>query len=620
MNKINKYYKIASVLFTLLLIVSCSEGFLKPEPLDFYAPENVLVTQEGLESVLDNALSNFRNEFCSDQAPFVTDNKYSDMGVDCATDKTTCWQDLKNQMLPDGILNGNGTTRIGWFWDKSFFIIKDCNTVISRIDDAKYSSDAAKNALLGSAYFLRAYRYYEKTMQFGDVPLVLEEFNEPNVEFYTTTKESIWKKMIKDLEFAIQHVPEADKVNRGKVTKAACKHLLAKYYLLEGRFDDAIKMTSEIINGGVHNLVTQRFGIDRDIDNKDVIWDLFRIENKSLTENTEGLLMTIDRYGMEGGSKGIFTMRNIVPNYGGVGVIKTPLGANGMTDKAGAEIGLVEKYGRGARFRPTWYTTNGVWTMNNIEDTIDYRHRTDNGNWMTMEKLVYNNPTLKGKDPWYGKNLRLYSDEGTLLCMDTINAWYSWPHYKSWAIDPDRVQPFGGPGDWYIYRLAETYLLRAEAYIWKGEYRKAADDINIIRNRANAQYMYTASDIQNETIGAILDERARELYHEELRHVELVRLSIIYARTGIPCYNGKTYKYGNLSEDNFWYDRVNEKNNFYNKGVKTPPDNYFTCASYNVFWPIPADAINTNTGGVINQNIGYPGTEKNVPPLEYTEP
>ncbi|MDR2773248.1 MAG: hypothetical protein LBC19_00655 [Tannerella sp.] len=34
-------------------------------------------------------------------------------------------------------------------------------------------------------------------------------------------------------------------------------------------------------------------------------------------------------------------------------------------------------------------------------------------------------------------------------------------------------------------------------------------------------------------------------------------------------------------------------------------------------WPIPSYAINTNTGGIINQNIGYPGTEKNVEPLVY---
>jgi hypothetical protein len=30
---------------------------------------------------------------------------------------------------------------------------------------------------------------------------------------------------------------------------------------------------------------------------------------------------------------------------------------------------------------------------------------------------------------------------------------------------------------------------------------------------------------------------------------------------------------------------------------------------------VPANAINTNIKGVINQNIGYPGAEKNKTPL-----
>jgi hypothetical protein len=34
---------------------------------------------------------------------------------------------------------------------------------------------------------------------------------------------------------------------------------------------------------------------------------------------------------------------------------------------------------------------------------------------------------------------------------------------------------------------------------------------------------------------------------------------------GIACYNGKTYSMGNISQDNFWYDRVIEKSDFYNK-------------------------------------------------------
>jgi hypothetical protein len=598
---------------------SCGSDFLDPKPLSFYAPENVLVDEAGLQAVLDKALKSFRGEFCTDQSPFCTNLKYSDIAIDGSTDKATPWQDLNNQMLPDGTNNDLAYTRIGWYWDNSYINIKDCNTIISRIDNAVFKSEESKNSLLGSACFIRAYRYYMKTLQYGDVPFVLEEPSEPKVDYYTTTKESIWPKMIKDLEFAISHVPEANKVNGGQVTKAACKHLLAKYYLLEGRFDDAIRITTEVIDGGIHKLCTDRFGSDKNLKEKDVVWDMFRIENKSLSENTEGLLMTIDRYGMEGNTSGVISMRNVVPYYGLTGIIKTPNGANGLSDAANNEIGLVEKYGRGiARIRPSNYAQKGVWTINGKEDFSDYRHKTDNGNWVTMEMLVYNNTALKNnRNEWYGKNLQLYNDQGVLLCSDTIRCWFSWPHYKIWVPDPDRVQPQGGPGDWYIFRLAETYLLRAEAYVWKGEWQKAADDLNTIRKRANAEYVYTAKDLEIQKTGAVLDERARELYYEEPRKVELTRMAVIYARTGIPCYNGKTYSMNKFSEDNFWYDRVIEISDFYNKNVRTPYGNYFTCSPFHIFWPIPSYAINTNTGGIINQNIGYPGTEKNVEPLVY---
>ncbi|RLD25309.1 MAG: RagB/SusD family nutrient uptake outer membrane protein, partial [Bacteroidetes bacterium] len=367
----------AMVLFTLN---SCDESFLEPDPLSFYSPNNVLIDEEGLQAVLDKALSSLRGELFLDQSPFLTNMKYSDVGVDGSTDKATPWQDLNNQMLPDGENNSNAVTKIGWYWDASYQVIKDCNTVISRIDATDIESEETKNRLIGSAYFLRSYRYYAKTLQYGDVPLILEELKEPRVDFYTTTKESIWPKMIKDLEFAVQWVPEASQVANGQVTKAACKHLLAKYYLLEGRFDDAIKQTSDIIDGGVHNLMTNRFGIDQDIPEKDVIWDLFREENKSHSANTEGLMLTIDRYGMDGNTgyrwdgltNGTGSMRNALPMYGQTGIIKTPDGANGMTDQAGVEIGLVETYGRGiARVRPSGYSIRDVWVLNGVMDWTD---------------------------------------------------------------------------------------------------------------------------------------------------------------------------------------------------------------------------------------------------------
>ena len=154
---------------------------------------------------------------------------------------------------------------------------------------------------------------------------------------------------------------------------------------------------------------------------------------------------------------------------------------------------------------------------------------------------MYNQPALKtNQNPYYGKNCQLYSDDQVLLVLDTIRSWFQWPHYKIWINDPDRPQPQDGPGDWYVYRLAETNLLRAEAYTWKGEWQKAADDINISRQMANAQYKQSASDIQEQKMNAVLDERNRELYQEELRKVVLTRIAVTYALTGKICYNGKT--------------------------------------------------------------------------------
>lgn len=70
-------------------------------------------------------------------------------------------------------------------------------------------------------------------------------------------------------------------------------------------------------------------------------------------------------------------------------------------------------------------------------------------------------------------------------------------------------------------RLAETYLLRAEANMLAGKLDAAAADINVVRNRANATPV-AASDVNQDLI---LDERARELYMEDFRLNTLMRMN-----------------------------------------------------------------------------------------------
>src|SRR3546814_18676187 len=75
-------------------------------------------------------------------------------------------------LLPDADLNSTDRTKVGWYWYEGYKGIKYANSVISRIDIPDFASDEERNAVLGSAYFHRAYRYFKLTHQFGNVPYI----------------------------------------------------------------------------------------------------------------------------------------------------------------------------------------------------------------------------------------------------------------------------------------------------------------------------------------------------------------------------------------------------------------------------------------------------------------
>lgn len=619
MNMTMKKLSILSLLTLplVLLSTSCSEDFLKPEPLSFYAPENTFVNAAGLNSALIACLRNARHEYYGDSPQFISEGIFSDIAVEGTTDKTGVHMDMPAQILPAEDMDNTDRTKLGRYWTEGYNRIKYANTVVSRIDVAEWESEAERNNILGKAYFHRANVYYRLVHQHGDVPLILEEITQPKLDFYSCTRESILRKCKKDLEFAAQWVEVNSPI--GDINKAAVNHLLTKVNLALTEFDDAIASANAVINDGIHFLMTNRFGSYKDDPSHDIIWDLHQEENKALPENTERIWLFVGNESLteDGASEKLTIMRQAVPYWGGAGKNKTPTGQTGTTDQPlGAlvggvpvEIDLVAIYGRGiGRFRPSPWSQFELW-----DDANDKRHLYPN--WMTMEDIVYNNPVLKDMgDPYYNKNLQLYDDNGGILCTDTIRSWFDWPQYKLFIIDPTDNTPDGGHGDWYAFRLAETYLLRAEAYFWKDDLGNAAADVNAVRTRAGA----TAYDVGDINIGTILDERARELYYEEPRKTELTRIAYILAETGKTAYNGKSYSTNNFHQDNFWYDRVIEKNVFYRDEVRAPFYNY-RVAPWIVLWPIPAAAINANTLGHLNQNLGYPGAESNIPPMMWVD-
>ena len=533
-----------------------------------------------MESALVICRRDLRDEFNGNNILYKTEYYLTDLAI----------------VLSGGIRNGklqmqpSGAGETGNNWRAAFDGINSANIVISRVQEIEESQEV-KNVLLAEGYFHRAYWYYKLANQYGDVPLILEETTFPKLDFYSSTRGLILRTMKENLEFAVQWLPET--APPGAVCRNAGRHLLAKYYLALSEFDNAIAITTEIINGS-HQLMTDRFGVDKDDPTKNVYWDLFAKENISAPENTEAILVYQDRYLQDGGTEdGSTRMRLFVPGWYRSDMLD-PDGRAGCADgiRGEPQIGIT---GRGiGKFKMSGYHSHAIWT-----DTNDIRHKWPN-TWF-MDSIKYNNPFSK----YYGQPVQKE------FCRDTIKCWDPFMYCKVHVEDEDRpvgagLNPVGGNTDWYIFRLAETYLLRAEAYVWKNDMASAASDVNIIRARVNAAPLAAG----NMSIETILDERARELFFECPRKSELTRISFIMAENGL-----RGYSLENISQSSYWYDRVQTYNEYYRTGYEFLGYIY-GLEPYNILWPVPEDAIASNSQGTINQNEGYIGSENNVPPLD----
>jgi starch-binding outer membrane protein, SusD/RagB family len=584
-------------------LFSCKEEFLDPKPLSIFSPENTLTSESGFRAALASCANHMRPEFYQDGAPIITENIFSEVAVEGTTDKFGPAVNMNILITPDANLNSGDFNRIGWYWDQGWVGIRLANTIISRLPGATFTQ-AAKDVVKGKAYFYRAYQYYRLVHQFGDIPTSFKEITEPKLDFQSVKKEAILARIKLDLDTAAQFVPWVQ--DKGDVNKGAVYHLLAKVCISMGLFDEAIAAASAVINNGAYRLVTSRYGSDLSDTKKNVIWDLHRPANKAVGANTEVLFLVTDRYGDQNAVvNGTTSMRQAVPFFS-VNTILTPDGRVGMTPNFGVELDMCSLYGRGiGRCRGTGYSTRDIW-----DDANDLRRDTASGNWMMMNMLSYNNPAIKGVSPWYGRRLQLFNGSGALTVStgDTIRTWYDWPHYKLFIPDQIRTPFQGGNSDWYVFRLAETYLLRAEANWFKGDVAAATADVNAVRTRARCA-PYTAAQVD---IGTILDERARELYYEEPRKTEITRTAFAFAKSG-KTYKGKTYNFANFHTANFWYDRVMDKNNFYRQNVKNVRGDAYTISPYHALWPIPRPSILANPNGQINQNLGYAGSETNKP-------
>lgn len=575
-----------------ILAAGCSKERLEPDPLSFFSPENTLVDKAGMDALIVNLNGNLRAEKGQHENNHIFGEwNYSDFTVQGAPPGNAL-HNLELQMTPNSIEDRECIA----YWDLAYTSIKNANLVISRAPEIELT-DFERNEVLAKALFHRSYWYYRLVHQFGDVPFVGVEIVSPKLDFYSHSREAILQRITEDMEFAVQYLP-AD-VQPGDVNQAAGSFLLTKCYLSLRQFDNAIAEASKVINGGRYALMTNRFGTTEsefltfsflDPDGFDVMWDLHQKNNKSLPENTEKILVVQNQFNTIGSAdpRGTAKMRDTSPVWWQA---RDPDGTRACTDlDFGTGFNMIQQLGRGVgRVVPSQYFRDMRW-----EDPNDLRY--SQNNWFGMERYVYNDP-----------NSAYYGQPFDPASVTDIRQWYPLAYNKTIYIDETgNERPDRSASDEYIYRLAELYLLRAEAYWWQGDIANATADVNTVRARAQATPVPTVD------IDYIFDERARELYLESPRKTELTRVAYIMASLG-----RDGYTLENMTNSNWFYDRVMRRNHFYVEEILQGA-NIYRMLPYHVYWPVKEEHIRENSLGHINQTPGYPGSETNIPPLTDT--
>jgi hypothetical protein len=552
----------------LVGLVSCNaDEWLTEEPLAFYTTDNSYTTAVQFRKALNFQYDLLREMYWvnGDHTVVMHLGDLAFGGTDFPDQK---FNNFKIFVTPTTYLSGS-------YWNRAYVGIANANTVIQRIGLADQISDENKSAIKGEALFFRAYWYNFLANLFGGVPLVLEEQTVPRRDYERATRQQVYDQARHDLEEAVAILPGIGDVKDGMVSLQAAQHLLTEVYLSLENYTAAIAAATAVIDHSQMDLMTTRFGTSAAMPG-DPYWDLFQNGNQNRSGgNKESILVLQYDHQNSGSLYGMDHPRYLLPFYPNCRVTDPAGGlVNAFTnlteDKGGRGIGVIH---------PGPYFLYDIW---GADGTNDYR----NSPYMIVRDFKIDNPAADGYGEW------IVAD-GWLRASDTLRMFYPFVRkfsrtyglpddayaknqdgsIRKNALGENVINYFFGSisantsmKDEYLYRLAGTYLLRAEAYVRSGQSGLALDDINALRARANA----TPAQLSEIDLDYILDEQMRELYFEDFRVVTLCRLGKLVERT--QAHNPTGYN----------------------------------IADYQDLWPIPFGEIEKNTMVKMEQNPGYP--------------
>lgn len=516
--------KIYSILFACCLLTgllnSCSKK-LEENPQYILTPA-FFTTAQGFQSGLDAAYAG--NRYIWGPQDYFT------LTIP-GTDEFITGNDGNNDINKYNSNYQTNNGNVANVWKNCYTFINTCCGLIDNAPTVTGIDSATKNRMVGEAKFLRANYYFILVQEWGDVTLNKTFQSSINTSATRTPMADVYRFIIQDLTDAIAVLPPSPFSNGvlpGKATQAAAMHLLAKVYLTRAGssakeaddYKNAYTIATNLINNvapasGLRLLPD--FGQVFAEGNEASSEVLFSVQhttnlayNGSASQNNSGpdnlwCHLWVPQYETQPGMQ-----RDVVYGRPYIRVVPT----RWLTDTVFKERVNDTRYNK--TFQTVWLCNNPASAPKNPDGTPKFKLG-DTAIWMPGYEMS-------------AQQIASYRYQVIPPSKYTIKlapAMHKYFDIKRSDQNAPSIRPI------IVYRLAETYLIAAEALFMAGRAADALPYINAIRERAaypNPNPHAMDVQVSDLSLDFILDERSRELCGEGLRWLDLVRTGQLVKR------------------------------------------------------------------------------------------
>lgn len=339
--------------------------------------------------------------------------------------------------------------------------IGHCNLLLERIKDFPFSSEDSKKRIIAETYALRAYFYFSLARIIGDAPLMLVAITDENVPLLPRAPVAeVFAQVQADLDAAIDQFKS---MSNFAVNNYPSRYRFA-YASVQALKADAKLWSAKVLGGGTADL-------------NDIITAINEVELSGRTLNAD--------------FKNVTTLR-------AASNPEVILAAFYLRDETGANYGL-----------------NALPFLTGIQGALN------------LDSLPYVQTTTNGQGAYQisPKSRALFSGSDKRIPFTWVTERQASGPKISWITKlpgtkyaDDRVSD----NDVIIYRLADIFLMKAEAFAALNNTTLAIEYLNKVRVRTGIGN-YTISTDKAVVEKEILDERGRELFFENKRWYDLVR-------------------------------------------------------------------------------------------------